>query len=106
MQESKSYIRTGAHGVMRVGDGEVMLDSVMASYHQGASPETIQQQYPALRLEEVFGAIAWCLAHPEEVASYLERQARVWERARAAAHSSPVLRRLRELRQPPAAAAL
>ena len=83
-----------------------MLDSVVASFQQGHSPETIQQQYPALNLEEVYGAIAWYLANAEEVVRYLERQATVWdeERARAAKSSNPVLQRLRALCESKAAA--
>jgi len=71
MQQPKSYIQPDEHGVMRVGSSRVMLDSVVASFQQGHSPETIQQQYPALSLEDVYGAIAWYLANAEEVARYL-----------------------------------
>ena len=97
MKQPKSYVRTDEHGVIRVGDSRVMLDSVVTSFQQGHSPETIQQQYPTLSLEEVYGATAWYLANTEEVARYLERQAAVWdhERAKAAKKGSPVLQRLR-----------
>ena len=97
MQQPKSYIHSDEHGVMRVGSSRVMLDSVVASFQQGHSPETIQQQYPALSLEDVYGAIAWYLANAEEVARYVDRQAAVWdrERAQAAMRPSPVLQRLR-----------
>jgi hypothetical protein len=100
MQEAKTYVRVDEHEVLRVGNSDVMLDSIIASFQQGASAETIQQQYPALSLEEVYGAIAWCLANAEEVAKYLERQAAVWdrERAKAVTRPSPVLQRLRALR--------
>jgi hypothetical protein len=100
MRESKTYVRVDEHEVLRVGNSDVMLDSVVANFQQGASAEMIQQQYPSLSLEEVYGAIAWCLANAEEVANYLERQAVVWdrERAKAAMRQSPVLQRLRALR--------
>ncbi len=86
---------------MRVGSSRVVLDSVVASFQQGHSPETIQQQYPALSLEEVYGAIAWYLANAEEVTRYLERQNTLWAqwRTKAAAHPSPVIQRLRALRE-------
>ena len=48
-----SYVRKDDHGVLRVGETRVMLDSVVAGFHQGHSAETIAQQYPALTLEEV-----------------------------------------------------
>jgi len=107
MPQSKLYVCTDEHGVMRVGNSRVMLDSVVAGFQQGHSPETIQQQYPALSLEEVYGAIAWYLAHAEEAEQYLARQATVWERERekAARRPSPVLQRLRALREQKAAAA-
>ena len=100
MRESKTYVRVDEHEVLRVGNSDVMLDSVVASFQQGASAEMIQQQYPSLSLEEVYGAIAWCLANTEEVSKYLERQAAVWdrERAKAATRPTPVLQRLRALR--------
>jgi len=64
--ESQSYVITDEQGVMRAGKSRVMLDSIIAGFEQGHSPETIQQQYPALSLEEVYGAIAWYLAHISE----------------------------------------
>jgi uncharacterized protein (DUF433 family) len=101
MRDSKVYVHTDEHGVMRIGSTRVMLDSVVASFHQGHSPETIQQQYPALSLEEVYGAIAWYLANQEEAERYLAQQAAIWERerAKAAAQPSPVRQRLRALRE-------
>jgi len=97
MSPPKTYVRTDEHGVMRVGDTRVMLDSLVASFEQGYSPETIQQQYPTLTLEEVYGAIAWSLANAREVAQYLERQQAVWNhwRTRAEAQPSPVIQRIR-----------
>lgn len=97
MEPRKSYVRTDEHGVMRVGQTRVMLDSVVAAFQQGHSPETIQQQYPALTLEQVYGAIAYYLANRVEVDQYLERQGEVWKqwREKAAERTSPVVQRLR-----------
>lgn len=101
MQPAKSYVEIDEHGVLRVGSSRVMLDSLIASFEQGFSPETIQQQYPALSLEEVYGAIAWSLANVEEVSRYRERQNAVWRhwRTKAAAHPSSVVQRLRAARE-------
>ena len=99
VQLPKAYVRVDESGVMRVGASRVMLDSIVASFEQGHSAETIQQQYPALSLEEVYGAIAWYLAHADEVAQYLQRQQAVWDqwRAKAAEQPSSVIQRLRAL---------
>ena len=97
MQPPKAYVRTDEHGVMRVGQTGVMLDSLVAAFQQGHSSETIQQQYPALTLEEVYGAIAHYLANRVEVDRYLDRQGEVWKQGRekAAERASPVVQRLR-----------
>ena len=99
MQASRIYVRQDESGVFRVGDTRVMLDSVVAGFHQGHSAETIAQQYPALSLEEVYGAIAYYLANRAEVDQYLRRQDEVWKQARENANAavSPVTQRLRGL---------
>ena len=43
MSETKSYVRLDENGVLRVGAGRVMLDSVVAAFQQGHSAETIRQ---------------------------------------------------------------
>src|SRR5262245_28603999 len=92
------YVRRDEHGVLRVGATRVMLDSVLAAWDQGHSPETIRAQYPSLTLEHVYGAITWCLAHAGEVSEYLKQQDAVWVkwRRRAEADSDPLRQRLRE----------
>ena len=62
MENAETYVRLDEHGVLRVGGTRVMLDSVVVAFQQGHSPETIQQQYPVLTLEEVYGAVAYYLA--------------------------------------------
>jgi uncharacterized protein (DUF433 family) len=101
MTAVKSYVRTDENGVMRVGDSRVMLDSIVAAFQQGHSPETIRQQYPALSLEEVYGTITYYLAHVQEVEDYLRRQDTVWEqwRAKAEEKPSPLVERLRARRE-------
>lgn len=97
MTAAKSYIRIDEHGVYRVNDTRVMLDSVVAAFHQGHSPETIQQQYPALSLEEVYGSITYYLANTAEVDAYLKRQDAEWDNARTRSEAKPsaVVQRLR-----------
>jgi uncharacterized protein (DUF433 family) len=96
----KNYVHSDDHGVLRVGATRVSLDSVVYAFQQGHSAETIREQYPALSLEEVYGAIAFYLANQEEVHQYLERQQQTWDelRRRAEQNPSPVVERLRALR--------
>ena len=92
---------TYENGVYRVGKTRVMLDSVLAGFQQGHSPETIRQQYPALTLEEVYGSIAYYLGHVKEIDAYLLRQDSAWqqERLKSEQQASPVLERLRALKK-------
>ena len=101
MATADPYVRPDEHGVLRVGGTHVMLDSVLAAWGQGHSRETIRSQYPALNLEQVYGAIAWSLAHPDDVASYLQKQQAVWDswRRRSEAQPSPLRDRLRAAKQ-------
>ncbi len=96
---SKNYVQEDSQGALRVGSLDISLDSVVIAFQQGHSAETIQQLYPALSLEEVYGAIAFYLANQDEVDQYLERQERLWDqvRERAAQNPSPVVQRLRAL---------
>jgi uncharacterized protein (DUF433 family) len=100
MSDAKIYVRTDEHGVLRVGQTRVPLESVVYAFQAGHSPETIQDQYPALSLEEVNGAIAYYLANREAVHEYLQRQQKLWDegRRRAEREPNPVVERLRALR--------
>ena len=106
MISSKSYVEEDPRGALRVGPLGVSLDSVVIAFQQGHSAETIQQLYPALSLEEVYGAIAYYLANQDEVHQYLERQDQLWDqvRQRTAQNPSPVVQRLRALNKVPGSA--
>ena len=99
MQPPKPNVRQDEHGVLRVGGTRVMLDSVIAAYRAGSPPESIQEQYPALTLEDVRGSIAYYLNHQDEVDAYLRRQDAMWKewQARSEARPSPVVERLRAM---------
>jgi uncharacterized protein (DUF433 family) len=84
-----TYVRESDQGGLRVGDLDVSLDSVVIAYQQGCSAETIQQLYPALTLEEVYGAIAFYLANQDEVDRYLGRRESHWQDIRQAAAQNP-----------------
>jgi len=100
MLESKPF-RIDEHGVYRVSNKRVMLDSVLAGFLDGDSPETIRQNYSNLTLEEVYGSIAYYLGHREECDAYLKRQEEVWEKFRkeSDANPIPVVERLRALKK-------
>jgi uncharacterized protein (DUF433 family) len=60
-----------ADGVIRVGSTRVTLDTVIAAYREGMTPEGIVEQYQSLLLPELYLVIGYALHHPEEIATYL-----------------------------------
>lgn len=66
----KEYVEL-KEGAYRVGGTRVSLDSVVYEFQSGSSPECIQQSYPALTLEQVYGAIAYYLSNRETINQYL-----------------------------------
>ena len=58
-------------GGWRVRGSRVSLDSIVFAFRDGLSPEAIAREcFPTLRLEQVYGAIAFYLAHRGELDSF------------------------------------
>ena len=68
---TKEYVEK-REGAYRISGTRVSLDSVVYAFLRGAAPESIAQSFPALTLEEVYGAIAFYLAHQTEIDAYLQ----------------------------------
>jgi len=67
-------------GVIRVGGTRVTLDTIVAVFEAGATPEEIVQRYPSLDIADVYVAIGYYLRHRPEVVEYLrERRQRAEE---------------------------
>jgi uncharacterized protein (DUF433 family) len=66
------HLTPNADGIIRVGKTRVTLDTVVGAFNDGASAEEIAQQYPALSLAEVYGAVAYYLNHKAELDAYLQ----------------------------------
>ena len=78
MPVEKTYVEQRDGGYWVAGT-RVSLDSLVYAFRRGASPETIRRSFPVLTLEEVYGAIAFYLAHEPEVEAYLEESEREFE---------------------------
>lgn len=61
-------------GGIRIGSSRVTLDSLLATYHNGSTPEEIAIQYSVLRLEDIYTSIAYYLNHRQEIDGYLEQR--------------------------------
>jgi uncharacterized protein (DUF433 family) len=67
------------NGGYYVAGTRISLDSVVYSFNDGQSPEAIQQDFPSLRLSQVYGAIAFYLDHKAEIDKCLEDAEREFE---------------------------
>src|SRR5688500_10157413 len=74
----KSYV-SKREGVYWVADTRVSLDSIVYGFLEGHTAESIQQSFPLLTLEQVYGAITYYLAHCEAIDAYLQEQQAVFE---------------------------
>ena len=81
---SDNYVET-VEGVYRVIGTRVSLDSIVQAFWRGQTAESIAQAFPVLTLEQVYGAVAYYLAHKFEVDEYLQRADEEFEALRRAA---------------------
>jgi uncharacterized protein (DUF433 family) len=72
-------LATDADGVVRVGSTRVTLDTVVAAFLEGMTPEGIVQQYPSLPLGQVYSVLGYVINHPAEVEAYLRDRRRLAE---------------------------
>ena len=77
-----SYV-TQVEGAYRITGTRVSLDSVVYAFLHGSSPESIVDCFPALTLEQVYGAITYYLAHQADVDAYLKQGLADFEALRA-----------------------
>ena len=67
----KEYVERRDDGYWVAGT-RVSLDSIVFSFLDGLSPETILAEcFPVLTLEQVYGAVTYYLAHRAEIDEYL-----------------------------------
>jgi uncharacterized protein (DUF433 family) len=89
-------IRQESDGTLRVGRTRVLLELVINAFEDGATPETIVQQYSTLQLSDVYSVIAHYLNHREELAEYVHlREQRASETAKRIASTQRDLTEIR-----------
>ena len=72
-----------------VRGSRVSLDSVVYGFLDCESPETIRDNFPTLSLEQIYGAIAFYLAHQAGIDAYLKAKSVAFEDARRSQTNVP-----------------
>jgi uncharacterized protein (DUF433 family) len=71
-----------------IATSRVSLDSIVYAFLEGQTAESIAQSFPAVTLEQVYGAIAFYLANGETVDAYLTQARADFESLRRAARAA------------------
>jgi len=64
-------ITTDLDGAVRLSGSRVTLDSVVAAFNAGATPEEIVCRYPTLQLSDVYAVITYYLRQQKDIDTYL-----------------------------------
>lgn len=67
-------LQTDEDGTIRVSGTRVTLDSMVARYQQGETPERIQQGFPTVLLTDMYAVISYYLARRTEIDACLARR--------------------------------
>jgi uncharacterized protein (DUF433 family) len=90
-------VRLDETGTIRVGPTRVTLDTLVAAFHAGATPEQIVQDFPTLDLADVYSAIGYYLHNRKQVEAYIadgERRAEELRREVPGLYAADVRARL------------
>ena len=78
----QEFLQTEDDGTIRVSGTRVTLDTVIACYHQGDSPEAIHKAFDVLPLKDIEALILHYLENRAEIDSYLAQREREAEEIR------------------------
>ncbi|MGH8827632.1 MAG: DUF433 domain-containing protein [Jiangellaceae bacterium] len=62
--------RDKAGRLMVIGT-RVPLDTLVAAFERGESPESIHESYPSVPLGDIYAVFTYCVRHRDEVNAYL-----------------------------------
>lgn len=86
----------GTDGTIRIHGSRVTLDSIIHAFQQGATAEQIQDSFPSVNLQAVYGAIAYYLEQREKIDAYLRVQEQAAHSLRQDVESRPEVSTFRE----------
>ena len=91
------HIQVDDRGVARIAGSRIkVMHLVMEVQANGYTPEQLHEQFPHLRIAQIFAAMTYYHDHKEEVDRQIVESTQLVERMRAEAGESPFHKRLRE----------
>lgn len=98
--EANEYVVPAPIKGWRIAGTRVSFASVVHGYLSGERPESIQENFPSLTVEQVYGAIAFYLKNRPEADAYMAQVAEAFEELRLTSEreNAVLLARLRAAR--------
>ena len=87
MPNDSTYVEQRDGGYWIRGS-RVSFDSIVTAFKNGHHAELIQESFPSLDQEQVYGAITFYLAHRDQVDAYLAEGEAAFERDRQRARAA------------------
>jgi len=90
-----SHIDVDEQGVARIAGSRIKVQFLAVEASQGMSVEEIQKSHPHLSLAEIHAALSYYYDHKAEIDATVQREFREYQRLRAEAGESPLVKRLK-----------
>ena len=81
--EPVPLVRDASGRLMVIGT-RVPLDTLLAAFERGDSPESIHESYPSVSLGDIYAIFTYCVRHRAETNAYLAARAVQRDEVRAA----------------------
>lgn len=83
LESESPPLRQDQSGAIRVGKSHVLLELVIQAFQDGATPESIVQQYDTLTLSDTYQTIGYYLSHQPIVEAYLNEREQLAQEVKA-----------------------
>lgn len=67
-------IWTDEHGRVRIANTRVTINSVIACYQHGDTPERIHEGFPTVSLADIYAVVTYYLNNRDEIDAFLHKQ--------------------------------
>ena len=74
MNNAHIPLETNADGVIYITGTRITLDTVVATFKDGATAEEIVYEYPSLNLADVYSVISYYLREQSKIEAYLRKR--------------------------------
>ena len=96
-------LHVDAHGTIRVAGTRLTLETLLAVYQEGKTPEEIVECFAGITLGDVYAVLSYYFHHRAEVEAYLVEQEAaadaVWRELEAQGYEDPFRERVLALRK-------